>query len=344
MEIAANEVLILDTNTFVAEIGLTSRDGSALKHYLFRRGMQLVVPEVVAEECERHLIRRARGKRIEVEKSLKWLARFCGRVDGWSGPNDETIAERANALVRAEHLGAAVLPETHEVRARARLRNQREQPPSHQKAQPADCRIWEQCLDLLARHRVVFVSNDGDFRGHRHQDKLHPTLRADAENVAGGRLAFHRTIQSLLSELKSEIQPLPNSAVFAFVYDSGAADIEELKSNSGCHPKRVGEVKQALFTTEQAEVLEVRLEITDTWESADKTKTMDFRLSGSCQYRLGEEELCDLTPSNVKLLTQEPDGSVRAVKGSYIGLRAHAYLGAPPVQPEPEELVWGPRE
>ena len=344
MGIAAREVLVLDTNTFVAEIGLTSRAGSALKHYLYCRGMQLVVPEVVAGECERNLIKLARGKRRGIEESLQWLARFCGGVSGWSGPDDETIAEHAKALVRAEHLGAVILPDTHEVRARAKLRNQSEQPPSHKKAQPADCRIWEQCLDLLARHRVVFVSNDGDFRGHRHQDKLHPTLRAEAEKVAAGRLAFHRTIVSLLSELKSEIQPLPSSIVFAFVYDSVGSVIEELESNSGCHPTGVGEVKQTPFATEQPGVVEVRLEMTDTWESADKTTTMDFRLSGSCQYRLAEEELCDLTPSNVKLLTQEPDGSVRAVKGSYIGLRAHGYLGAPPVQPEPEELVWGPRE
>ncbi len=344
MEIAANEVLILDTNTFVAEIGLTSRAGSALKHYLYGRGMQLVVPEVVAEECERHLIRLARGKRKRIEENLQWLGRFCGRVNGWLAPDDETIAGRARTLARAEHLRAAIVPETREVRERAKLRNQSEQPPSHKKAQPADCRIWEQCLDLLPRHHIVFVSGDGDFRGHRHQDKLHPTLRADAEHVAEDRLTFHPNMESLLSELKSEIQPLPSSIVFAFVYDSVGSVIEELKSNSGCHPKGVGEVKQTPFTTEQPEVVEVRLEITDTWETADKTKTMDFRLSGSCQYRLAEEELCDLTPSNVKLLTQEPDGSVRAVKGSYIGLRAHAYLGAPPVQPEPEELVWGPRE
>ena len=65
---------------------------------------------------------------------------------------------------------------------------------------------------------------------------------------------------------------------------------------------------------------------------------MDFRLSGSGHYRLAEEKLCDLTPSNVTLLTQLPDGSVRAVKGSFVSLSGHAYAGAPPIQPEPAEL------
>ena len=339
MEVTAKEVLILDTNTFVAEIGLTSRDGSALKHYLYRRGMQLVVPEVVAEECGRKLTDHAKGKRNRIEENLQWLGRFCGGVSGWPGPNDETIAERAKALARADHLGAVVVPETREVRRRAELRNQAERPPSHKRAELADCRIWEQCLDLLARCHIVFVSADDDFRGHREPDSLHPVLRAEADEVAEDRsLIFHRTMESLLSELRSEIQPIPNDVVFTFVYESIASVLEELKSNSGCQPKEVGEVKQTLLTTDQAEVIEVRLGITDIWESADKAKTMDFSLSGSCHYRLSEEKLCDLTPSNVRLLTQQPDGSVRAVEGSYIRVSAHRHGGAPPIHPEPEEL------
>ncbi|MDE0624998.1 MAG: PIN domain-containing protein [Bryobacterales bacterium] len=340
MELTAREVLILDSNTFIAEIGLASRNGSALKHYLYRWGMQLVVPEVVAEECERHLTRRAQGKRRRIEGELQWMGRFCGRVSGWWGPNDETIAERAQSLSRAEHLGAVVIPETHEIRQRAESRNQAELPPGHKSSQLADCRIWEQCLDLLARYHIVLVSGDGDFRGYREPDNLHPALRAEAEKVAEDRrLTFHRSVESLLSELGSGIQPIPNSAVFAFVYASIALVVEELESNSGCHPKGVGEVKQALLTTDQAEVIEVRLEITDIWESADETKTMDFRLSGSCHYRLAEEDLCDLTPSSVTLLTRQPSGPVRAVKGSYTSLSAYAYAGAPPIRPEPTELV-----
>ena len=339
MEVTAKEVLILDTNTFVAEIGLTSRDGSALKHYLYRREMQLVVPEMVAEECGRKLTDRARGKRNGIEENLQWLGRFCGGVSGWPGPNDETIAERAKALARADHLGAVVVPETRKVRRCAELRNQAERPPSHKRAELADCRIWEQCLDLLARCHIVFVSADGDFRGHREPDSLHPALRAEADEVAEDRsLTFHRTMEPLLSELRSEIQPIPNDVVFTFVYESIASLLVELESNSGCQPKGAGEVKQTLLTTDQAEVIEVRLEITDIWESADKAKTMDFRLSGSCHYRLAEEKLCDLTPSNVRLLTQQPDGSVRAVEGSYVSVSAHLHAGAPPIHPEPEEL------
>ena len=319
MAAPAGEVLILDTNAFVAEIGLTSRRGSALKHYLSRRGMQLVVPEVVAEECERHLTRRAREKRATVEANL--------------------VAEHARALARAEHLGAVVVRETLGVRGHADARHRAERPPSHRQPQLSDCRIWEQCLDLLGRCHVVFVSGDRDFLGHREPDRLHPALRAEAEAIAEGRSwTFHRTMESLLEELRSEIQPIPDDVVFSFVYESIASVVEELESNSGCHPEGVGEVRQALLTTDQAEVLEVRLEITDRWLSADNAHTMPFHLSGSCHYRLADETLCDLNASNVRLLTRQPDGSVRAVKGSYVSVSAHMYAGAPPIRPEPEEI------
>lgn len=338
MEAGTKEVLLLDTNVFIAEIGLTSRRGSALKHYLSCRGMQLVVPEVVVEESERHLIQKAKGRRAKVEENLQWLGRFCGEVEGWMGPSDEAIEQRAGALARAEHLDAVVVRETPGVRHRAKLRNRSERPPSRKNAQPSDCRIWEQCLELLDKYHVVFVSHDGDFRGHRHQDKLHPTLQEEADEIAQDRLTFHRNMESLLSDLKSEIQPIPDGQVFDFVYESIAPVVEELESNSGCRPKRIGQVEQTLLTTDEAEVIEVRLEIADSWTDADGVRTMDFRLFGSCRYRPAKETLHDLMAHSVNLLARQPDGSLRAVKGSYVHLGGHAYVGAPPIRPGPEVL------
>ena len=339
MGVTANEVLVLDSSTFVREIGLTSKGGSALKHYLYLRGIQLVVPEVVAEECEQTLTKRAVEKRKIVNGNLQWLGRFLGKMNDWLAPDDETIAGRAKAIARAEHLSAVVIPETAEVRQRAKLRDQFEQPPSHRRSGLSDCQIWEQCLDLLARRHVVFVSGDSDFCGHRYPKRLHPTLQAEANNIADDRsLTYHPTIESLLSELKSEMEPLPDSVVFAFVYEALDSVIEELASNSGCRPKRVGQVKQTLLTTDQASVIEVRLEITDIWEGSDKSKDLNFRFSGSCHYLLEEKKLCDLTPMDVALLTEQPDGSVRAVQGSVVRLSARMNLGTSPIKPEPEKL------
>ena len=157
-------------------------------------------------------------------------------------------------------------------------------------------------------------------------DELHPQLQAETEEVgAGRRLTFHPNMASLLSELRTERPSIPKEAVFAFVYDELAADIKELEANSGCRHTATGDVKQTLFTTDQDNILEVRLEVDDQWKSPDGTKVHDFQLHGSCHYRLADNQLCDFTVSNIKLLTTEPDGTVRAVKGSYINIAGTIY-------------------
>ena len=331
----ATEVLVLDSSTFVEEIGLTSRDASALKHYLYHRGTRLVVPQVVVEECERHLAARAKGKRESVEQCIGWLSRFCGRVSGWQAPSDAAIEERARVLAKADQLGAVVVPESEVIHERAESRNRAERPPSHLKAEPGDCRVWEHCLDLLADYDVLLVSRDSDFRGRRWPDQLHPQLQTEAAEVGKGRsFTLHLSMESLLSELKSEIPAIPNDVVYAFVYAAISEEKRELESNSGCRPKKNGAVKQTLLTTDQLDIIEVRLELDDQWESIDGSNVCDFLLRGSCHYRLSDHQLSDLSASSVTLLITESDGSVRAVKGSYVSAAATLYAGARPVEPE----------
>ena len=79
-EPTSGEVLVFDCNTFIQEADLTSRDASALRHYLHARGTQLAVPPVVVEECEKNLRERAVGKVESVRAGLGWLSRFCGEI------------------------------------------------------------------------------------------------------------------------------------------------------------------------------------------------------------------------------------------------------------------------
>ena len=333
--VEAKEVLVLDSSTFIAEIGLMSRKGSALKHYLYCRGTQLVVPQAAAEEYERKLVHEATEKIEHVQKELRWLAQFCGGIGGWSAPDDDIIKNRAKALASGHGLEAILLPETDDVKQRAQARDQDERPPSHQKVSKGDCRIWEQCLDLLVDHDVVLVSNDRDFCGHRKNDKLHPQLRAEAQDVGGGRnLTFHPSMQSLLCELRSEIPPLPDKVLFEFIYDAIKDIVQELKTNSEFRPTSTGTIQQTLFTTETHDVIEVRLKVKDSWESVDGATSLPFEFSGSCQYHLGDKGLTDLKAEVVRLKMTEPDGSVRSVKGSRVSIGAHIYGGTPPIEPK----------
>ena len=141
-------------------------------------------------------------------------------------------------------------------------------------------------------------------------------------------------MESLLRELKSEIPPIPDDAIFEFVYDANSETIQELQSNSECRPTATGTIKQTRLATEAREIIEVRLEVEDRWESPEQATPLRFKLSGSCRYHLGDERLADLRTDVVHLMMTEPDGSVRAVKGSRVNLRAHGYAGPAPIHPE----------
>ena len=334
---SAEEVLVLDSSTFIKEVGLMSTRGSALKHYLYSRGTALVVPQAAAEEYERNLAKVAKSKIDRIQSELAWLAQFCDGIAGWLPPGEDIIKDRSRMLARGESFSGTFRPETDGSRERARYRNSAERPPAHLKAGPVDCRIWEQCLDLLSDHDVVFVATDRDFRSSRDRSSLHPQLRAEAEDVGAGRsLTFHSGMESLLDDLKSTIAPIANDEIFEFVYEDSVETIRELLANSDCRPTRTGTIEQTRLATEAPEIIEVRLQVKDRWESPDGATSLPFELSGSCRYHLGNKRLADLMTDVVRLQTTERDGSVRSVKGSRVNLRANIAigLGAPSIVPQ----------
>ena len=240
----SKELLVLDSSTFISEAGLTSRDATALRHYLHARGTQLVVPQVVVEECEKHLRERAVGKVKSVQAGLGWLSRFCGGVNGWTPPQDGEIADRVRDLSRGKAFGAVVLAETPRLNQLARERHRVQRPPSHKRDSLRDCLIWEHCLELLESHDVIFVSNDEDFRGHGQPEELHPQLRSEADAAANGALTFHHGMEPLMSDVSVEVRHVPSEKVFAFVYTTIADEARELEANSGRphphYPRRLG--------------------------------------------------------------------------------------------------------
>ena len=123
------------------------------------------------------------------------------------------------------------------------------------------------------------------------------------------------------------------------MYGAIGEAVAELETNSGgFQPTLEGTVEQQLFTTDSADVVEVRLKVDDPWRLGECEETLPFRLSGTCRYRLAEHELCDLSVVNLRLYETQADGSKRAVKGSVVNLSASFYAGAQPITPEPVEI------
>ena len=326
-----NGFIVLDSNTFMSEVGLTTKQASALKHYLFVRKIGLVVLEVVAQECQDKLAKTGKGMREGARKQMRMLANFMGGVNGWAAPSDEAIEERSRELSIAKHLRASIWPTSFESENRAEARLRYERPPSHRKKELNDCIIWEHCLDILTNKDVIFVTRDSDFLNIE-QNALHPDLLREASSVSNRTFRFFRDVESLLAEIKCKIDPVSVEDVFTFVYDEIATDRLELESNSGCISERIGTVRQTPLATDQREIVEVRLDVQDTWANHDRSRVCNFRLQGSCLLDLSHRDLFNLTPSRVDLTATDQDGTVRAVKGSYVSVTGILHGGPPPIE------------
>lgn len=332
-----SEVLVLDASTFISEVGLSSRKAPALRHYLYRRGTRLMLPKVVVTACERELVQEAMGRRKAALASLGWLSRFLGEVGGWEAPYEAVIAARANTLAHADALKPTLLSDSAEIIRRAEERGRDERPPGHRKDSLNDCIIWEHCLSLLHEHDVIFVSADkADFCGRRVQDRLHPQLRREANEVEGGTLTFFTDVASLLKDIEEPLPKLPTKRLVAFVYESLADKVAQLEDNSGCQPPASAgsaAVEQRFFTTGKDHLVEVRLNLRHPWDGPEDVPLHEFKVRGTCQYDLGSDELSDFSVGRVGLYFKQADGSERATEGSYISVSLpSSHVGAPPIK------------
>ena len=341
-KIKAKKVLVLDSSTFIHQAGLVSKGATELKYYLFHQEIKLVVPQVVTEECERKLKKDAKRKVKSVLCALDSLSRFFGSVNGWIRPKDDEIEARVKALARGEAFDAVVLNESPALLQRAKERVNTELPPSHKKDSLQDCRLWGQCLELLRKHDVIFVSEDQDFHSHHKKPtQLHPKLKAEAEGVQGGGcLTFHANMNSLLKVLqRDEIPRLDAKKVFPFIYKSVANKVSEIQEKFGCRPEMSGTVEQNFFSTSQHDVVEVRLTVKDCWRNDENDVTFEFNLSGSCQYHLADNELCNLSISRIGLNKLLPNGNLEAVLNRTYADASPTYLGGvEPIKPGPVSL------
>ena len=262
---------------------------------------------------------------------LEWLSLFFGSINGWTRPKDDEIEARVKVLARGEAFGADVLNESPALLQRAKERVNTELPPSHRKDSLPDCRLWEQCLELLRKHDVIFVSEDQDFRGHKKPKQLHPKLKAEAEGVQGGGcLTFHANMNSLLKVLqRDKIPRLDAKKVFPFIYKSVANKVSEIQEKFGCRPEMSGTVEQNFFSTSQNNVVEVRLTVKDCWRNDENDDTFEFNLSGSCQYHLADKELCNLSISKIVLKKLLPNGNLEVVLSSVYVNALPVFLGGP---------------
>ena len=259
--------IVLDSNIWISQVGLQSRNGAAVRHFVRRRNATVVIPEVVELEVEHVLAEQMVGKRRTIETNYRQLLPVIGTLPALHLPSEEKIREAVAARILELDVPTRRVSFDLDVARSSMLKLIKKQPPSKSKEQFRDDVIWAHCLDLLAEGDVYLVTEDRDFYEERNYTKgLARELVAEMRACGGkGEVKLFRDLSDLLQEIRVTID-LDDSEVFQIVQDGQSETIDELLTVHGFG--LAGEVQGGVeyFATEKANEIYFRFEFSHPCE------------------------------------------------------------------------------
>lgn len=159
--------IVFDSNIWVSEFGLQSKNGAAVRLFARMHEATVVIPEVVEVEVEHRLTERLLQSRATVEKGHTMLSRALGSMPPIQLPSEEEI----RVTVKERMLSLDVPTRRVALNANAcrssLMKLVQKKPPATGRGGFRDGVIWAHCLDLLVEGDVYLVSNDRDFYENR---------------------------------------------------------------------------------------------------------------------------------------------------------------------------------
>ena len=261
--------IVLDSNIWISQVGLQSKNGAAVRHFVRRQNATLVIPEVVELEVEHVLTKQMLDKRRAIEANYRQLLPIMGTLQALHLPSEEKICEAVAARILDLDVPTRRVSLDLHVARSSMLKLIKKQPPSKSKEQFRDAVIWAHCLDLLAEGDVFLVTEDIDFYEQRNYTKgLARELIAEMSACGGkGEVKLLRNLTDLLQEIRVKTD-LDDGEVFQIVREGQNEMIDELLTAHGF--ELVGEVQGSVdyFATEKAQELYFRFDLSHPCEDA----------------------------------------------------------------------------
>jgi hypothetical protein len=209
-------IIVFDTNVWISDLALTSSVGSAVRFYLREQRARIGLPEVIKLEAEVHM-RTTLNEHIEkIRSSHGQLLSVFGRLREVVLPTQQDVEELISQLFSTLGVEIQEIPFSLESAQASLLRTVKKLPPSEKKQQFKDGVVWEDCLKMLDRETVIFVSNDKDFyEGRRFDQGLARALKKDLEGRPN-KLDIVPDLSGLLSQIGKKFWIDPTLLISAY--------------------------------------------------------------------------------------------------------------------------------
>ena len=314
-------IVVLDTNIWIKELALQSNLGSATRLYLRQQGATVALPEVIELETKHNLNEHIENCIIGMKRHHRDLVSLLGELEELLLPEDRNIKELVRSVF--DQLGVEVerLPFNMGSAQGSFLRTIDGTPPCGKHNQQfKDGVIWEECLNLLDKDDVVFVSEDkAFFAKDGNKDNLAPELEKETRGKSH-KLRIFKSLGDFLPQIKEYINVEDDTLVEH--YSSNISDaIQEVLDEHDLVITRTDDVEKKLHATENPDSLFVTFTLhLECEDISDDQRSASLLVEGNTVYHPSAGILSGFEYKKEKLVVYDSErNQVDERSATYLG-------------------------
>ena len=308
-------IIIFDTNVWISDLALTSSVGSAVRFYLREQNARIGLPEVIKLETEIHLRKEITEQIEAIQSNHSTLLSVFGRLKEVVLP---TPAEVEALIAQVfSNLGVPIedIPFTLDSARASLIRTVEKLPPSDRNQQFKDGVIWEDCLKMLDKEPVFFVSSDKAFyKGHRLDQGLASELKKDLEGKPN-EFEIVPALGELLSRIGAGFQIEEELLIEAYQTLQGEK-MQEMAARHSFALEGEPTAKMDVFATENPASLFVNftIELPCVDASGEGRTSARIVARGEGTYDADAKKFVELANRGEQLLYVLPDGTEKKLE------------------------------
>jgi len=318
--------VILDSNIWLAELGLRSPLGAVARLYLQQKRARLALPEVIRLEVEHNLRNQLRNYVRALQTTHRQLLTVFGTLKELVVPDAVAIERRVTQLFAKLGVEVLEIPFSLASARSSFLKTIDKVPPSDRTQEFKDGVLWADCLDLLKNDDLCLVTADKAFFQDRDYAKgLSTSLAGEIAGVAHS-FSLLSSLDQLVRDLRIDVAIDEQVLVKAYLDKSFEAIDGLLKRNGFVLGEKL-DTSKALYATENPSVLYVEFTIKFEAKETAGDGRMDgvVTLRGDGSYDTKSHTLTTLRNLEETLRFQQQSGEEREMRNIYASMEG--FLG-----------------
>lgn len=280
--------VILDTNIWIEEMALKSNIGSSFRLYANYNEIKIAVPEVVRLEFEHNIESRINELIRNTTDNYSRLLALFGKLRSVVLPDENEVKKLVQELIDNCGIPVENLSFSLDSARSSLMKVIKGLPPNGDKNQQfKDGVIWHDCLKLIDREDVAFITSDKAFYKNRNYNEgLAENLLQEIKGK-GYKLRIYSRLSEILPIVETNISVDINTLVNSILRDNKET-IDRMIQEDNVIISNIFGSNQKTYATEDASVVYVEydLEIDCNEEGGDNETIANLSIKGNAMFNI----------------------------------------------------------